>query len=222
MSDGEALRAAIRANPTDTTVRLVFADWLDENAEPGGDLIRLLVNSSLEDAVPRVVGWFRRHHGWPVTERLNGEWLWAVLRAEWWTDQEQLQECVRTIARRMLPVAESVQQQLSIVQRILRLDSTAIYADAIIQAANSQGIDEVPRGGWVAAAAANLARVHQPGPIMPLHEEFCEQVHVVAWVWLGLPPLHQAPSVEMHDATSEPLPATEQPRRPWWRRLLGG
>lgn len=34
MSDEESFLAALRANPTDDTTRLVFADWLDENNQP--------------------------------------------------------------------------------------------------------------------------------------------------------------------------------------------
>ena len=34
MTDGEALRAAIVAEPEDDTLRLVYADWLEENSKP--------------------------------------------------------------------------------------------------------------------------------------------------------------------------------------------
>lgn len=34
-TDGDALLAAILANPADDTVRLVYADWLDDRGEPG-------------------------------------------------------------------------------------------------------------------------------------------------------------------------------------------
>ena len=34
MTEGEALRQAVIANPDDDTPRLVYADWLDENAQP--------------------------------------------------------------------------------------------------------------------------------------------------------------------------------------------
>ena len=33
-SDGDALRRAIVARPDDDTLRLIFADWLDENGRP--------------------------------------------------------------------------------------------------------------------------------------------------------------------------------------------
>ncbi|VTU01329.1 Repeat-companion domain protein OS=Isosphaera pallida (strain ATCC 43644 / DSM 9630 / IS1B) GN=Isop_0391 PE=4 SV=1 [Gemmataceae bacterium] len=42
MSDGDALLAAIIANPDDDTPRLVYADWLDENGQPErAEFIRL-------------------------------------------------------------------------------------------------------------------------------------------------------------------------------------
>lgn len=63
MSDGDALRAAVRAVPADATARLVYTDRLDENDEPGGDLIRLLVGSSLWEAVPGVIEWFYCRRG---------------------------------------------------------------------------------------------------------------------------------------------------------------
>jgi uncharacterized protein (TIGR02996 family) len=42
MSDGESLRQAIIANPKDDTVRLVYADWLEENGDAAhAELIRI-------------------------------------------------------------------------------------------------------------------------------------------------------------------------------------
>ncbi len=44
MSDGEVLLRAILAEPADDTVRLAFADWLDENDEPlRAELIRVQI-----------------------------------------------------------------------------------------------------------------------------------------------------------------------------------
>lgn len=40
MSEETTFLAALRANPDDETVRLVFADWLDERGRCGGELIR--------------------------------------------------------------------------------------------------------------------------------------------------------------------------------------
>src|SRR5687768_2731314 len=42
LSDRDALLAAIRANPEEDPPRLVFADWLDENGDPGrAEFVRL-------------------------------------------------------------------------------------------------------------------------------------------------------------------------------------
>jgi uncharacterized protein (TIGR02996 family) len=41
MVDEIAFLAAIRANPSDDTTRLVSADWLDEQGRPGGPFLRV-------------------------------------------------------------------------------------------------------------------------------------------------------------------------------------
>lgn len=41
MTEDEAFVAAIRAQPTDDTLRLVYADWLDERDDPRGAFVRL-------------------------------------------------------------------------------------------------------------------------------------------------------------------------------------
>jgi uncharacterized protein (TIGR02996 family) len=228
MSDGEALRAAIHANPTDATARLVYADWLDENDQPGGDLIRVLVNSSLSEAVLQVVEWFHKHHNWPMlAERwVTSMWLREALGAERWPDQDRLRECVQTIARRVLPIAE----------RRLHLNRFDTFAITVNLAVNSRGIGEMPDGRWVSSSAAYLADLHRF--IVPSGEvhvfgvagggdvEYREQVHVVAWVWLGLPPLRKERSLEVSVVPPRlpPPPASEPepPRRPWWRQLFGG
>ena len=40
MSEQDAFLKEILANPADREVRLVFADWLEENGDPRGELIR--------------------------------------------------------------------------------------------------------------------------------------------------------------------------------------
>lgn len=51
MSDGEAMLAAIRENPADDTLRLVFADWLDENGDHyWAEYIRRTVNPTKTNA----------------------------------------------------------------------------------------------------------------------------------------------------------------------------
>src|SRR5437764_11864102 len=43
MADRDTFLAAIRAAPDDDTPRLVFADWLDEHADPLGEFVRVQV-----------------------------------------------------------------------------------------------------------------------------------------------------------------------------------
>jgi uncharacterized protein (TIGR02996 family) len=213
MSNGEALRAAIRANPTDATVRLVFADWLDENDQPGGDLVRLLINSPyFWEVVPQVVEWFHRHYGWPLPERLNtGEWVREILVAERWPDSDRLRECVVTIAKRMLPVA----------RRFLPAEHYRLLGVLNSYAQLSEVEGGLLECGHITWAAATVAAVCLSGPGDASNLEYCKQVHVVAWAWLGLPPLRKAP--ELSDTIPEPPPApAPEPQRPWWRRLFGG
>ncbi|AMV30004.1 hypothetical protein VT84_36765 [Gemmata sp. SH-PL17] len=62
MSDRAAFRAAIRANPTDVTARLVFADWRGENAELG---VAPVVSEALSQPSPVLDrrAWWRRLFG---------------------------------------------------------------------------------------------------------------------------------------------------------------
>src|SRR5262245_34066739 len=41
MTNEAAFLAAIRAAPNDAALRLVYADWLDEEADPRGELVRI-------------------------------------------------------------------------------------------------------------------------------------------------------------------------------------
>jgi uncharacterized protein (TIGR02996 family) len=42
MNDEAAFKRAMQENPADTTLRMVFADWLEERGDPRAELIRLL------------------------------------------------------------------------------------------------------------------------------------------------------------------------------------
>ena len=215
MSDGDALRAAIRSAPTDATVRLVYADWLDENDQPGGDLVRLLVGSSLWPAVPQVVEWFHQRHGWPMRQRFMTahDWLREVLDPRLWSDPEQLRACLIEIARRMLPVGD----------RGLPHD----HIDVLVLAVTSRShevVDLTPPGR-ISDAAARVAELCLSAPEDSRGDaadrEYCEQVHIVAWTWLDLPPLRPAPPPV--DATPPEPPVPPAPdQRSWWRRLFGG
>lgn len=216
MSDGEALRAAIRANPTEVNARLVFADWLDENSDPGGDLVRLLVELSLWEAVPKVVGWFHQHHDWPMAERfILEEWVPEALARKRWPDSVRLQSCATTIATRILPVAEHGLQPHEhsrlAYTNVLRAHEEAVPAR-------------------ISAVAANIAEMclstFGDGAGDASHQEYCEQAHVIAWAWLDLPPLRPAPTPFPNDtAPVVPESQFQSPpvldRRAWWRRLFG-
>lgn len=217
MTDGDYLCAAIRADPTDVTARLVFADWLDEKGQPGGDLIRVLVGAPFVGAALwQVVEWFHHQHGWPMPEhRIARHWLLEVLRPQWWPDPERLRECVLSSAERMRLVAES--------------DPHHDDSRRIIEAASfldQQGLDYA---GWISDSAASVASRclswigDSPGDMANI--EYWKQVHVVAWTWLGLPPLPQLLSAEkplLPEQRARPEPPSDPPARPWWRRLFGG
>jgi uncharacterized protein (TIGR02996 family) len=52
MNDEAAFTRAMQQNPADTTLRLIFADWLEEQGDPRGELIRLLHTLTQSVEVP--------------------------------------------------------------------------------------------------------------------------------------------------------------------------
>jgi uncharacterized protein (TIGR02996 family) len=52
MRDDQAFLQAMQDNPDDASVRLVFADWLEERGDPRGELIRLLHTLTQSVEVP--------------------------------------------------------------------------------------------------------------------------------------------------------------------------
>ncbi|MCA9069235.1 MAG: TIGR02996 domain-containing protein [Planctomycetaceae bacterium] len=48
MSSDQSFLEVIRANPGEDTPKLIYADWLDEQSDPRGELIRLLVEVQTE------------------------------------------------------------------------------------------------------------------------------------------------------------------------------
>jgi len=51
MTDGEALHQRILLDPTDNDVRLIYADWLDENNQPEkAEFIRVQVELATFDS----------------------------------------------------------------------------------------------------------------------------------------------------------------------------
>jgi uncharacterized protein (TIGR02996 family) len=68
VSEQDAFLKEILANPADREVRLVFADWLEENGDPRGELIRLQIQ--LEEMKP---GYVERRS--PSLTLRIGHWL---------------------------------------------------------------------------------------------------------------------------------------------------
>jgi uncharacterized protein (TIGR02996 family) len=63
MNDEPAFTRAMQANPADTTLRMVFADWLEEQGDPRAELIRLMHTLTQTVDVPnrkKVEGRLRR------------------------------------------------------------------------------------------------------------------------------------------------------------------
>jgi uncharacterized protein (TIGR02996 family) len=83
MTDEDAFLAAIRANPADDLTRLVYADWLDERADPDAPARAAFLRAECEvrrlpDDDPdrdRLVGRLRE-----LAQRLAGSWKAAVAR----------------------------------------------------------------------------------------------------------------------------------------------
>jgi uncharacterized protein (TIGR02996 family) len=67
MGEDEAFLRAIRAQPTDDTTRLVYADWLDERGDPRGEYLRAWFQ--LEDAVRKLAA---------LRPSLDPAWVGAV------------------------------------------------------------------------------------------------------------------------------------------------
>ncbi len=96
MTDGSDLLAAILANPDDDNVRLVYADWLQENGdEARAEYIRLrILRDGDRDADIRAVDlWYANVRQWEPLRGANGEalgsWYRGFIRdiedtAGWW------------------------------------------------------------------------------------------------------------------------------------------
>ena len=61
MTERESFLNAVYANPDDNNVRLVFADWLDENGDPDrAEFIRLQIEAERSGDDPRTTNLRRR------------------------------------------------------------------------------------------------------------------------------------------------------------------
>ncbi|MCI0462063.1 MAG: TIGR02996 domain-containing protein [Gemmataceae bacterium] len=88
MNDEDAFLQAIRANPNDEQLRLVYADWLEEQGDPRAEYLRLDAalaaqpynpTASEQEKIRRVQ--LRDHLGM-LRQSLNGQWLILVARSD--------------------------------------------------------------------------------------------------------------------------------------------
>jgi len=80
MPEEDGFLGAIRADPRDTTARLVYADWLDERHDPRGDFVRLhlALAAAAPDHAERVAGEHELSH---LRKDCDPAWL-AVVEPE--------------------------------------------------------------------------------------------------------------------------------------------
>jgi uncharacterized protein (TIGR02996 family) len=75
--DDIAFQRAILANPADATLKLVYADWLQERDDPRAEFVRLQVElhtTRTTTAAVNAAGWFLR-----MGSRLDADWV-ALIR----------------------------------------------------------------------------------------------------------------------------------------------
>lgn len=94
MTDESAFRTALKANPTDATSRLVFADWLDEQerardaalqrvlARPASDELRLAYATVCDREADQVVETATDHTGNLLAQGQDGKWRSAGARRQ--------------------------------------------------------------------------------------------------------------------------------------------
>jgi uncharacterized protein (TIGR02996 family) len=77
LNDDIAFQRAILASPADTTLKLVYADWLQERDDPRAEFLRLQVElhtTITTTAAINAAGWFLR-----MGNQLDAEWV-ALIR----------------------------------------------------------------------------------------------------------------------------------------------
>src|SRR5262249_34751659 len=73
MNDDRAFIRAIQSSPNDPTLRLVYADWLEERGDPRGDFLRLEAElAASTDAKHFLAGQKRLQE---LRQRLDRGWL---------------------------------------------------------------------------------------------------------------------------------------------------
>jgi uncharacterized protein (TIGR02996 family) len=71
--DDTAFQSAILVDPADTTLKLVYADWLQEHDDPRAEFVRLQVELHTTRSVSAAVdaaAWFMRMGG-----QLDADWV---------------------------------------------------------------------------------------------------------------------------------------------------
>ena len=87
MNDHTAFIEAIRANPADAPLRLVYADWLEERGDPRGEFLRLqsvlneLLSTGQDSANRRARSLQARLRD--LRWAIDADWL-AVIEPHWW------------------------------------------------------------------------------------------------------------------------------------------
>jgi uncharacterized protein (TIGR02996 family) len=77
--DDTAFRRAILANPADTALKLVYADWLQEHDDPRAEFVRLQVElhtTKTSSAAVDAAAWFLR-----MGDRLDADWVKFMRKA---------------------------------------------------------------------------------------------------------------------------------------------
>jgi uncharacterized protein (TIGR02996 family) len=77
--DDTAFQRAILANPADTTLKLVYADWLQEHDDPRAEFVRLQVElhtARTSTVAVNAAAWFMQ-----VGDRLDADWVAFMRKA---------------------------------------------------------------------------------------------------------------------------------------------
>jgi uncharacterized protein (TIGR02996 family) len=82
MNDHDAFLQAIFKHPEDVTVRLVYADWLDEHGNPGGELIRVRHQLSLSELTKTKRDALAARER-KLVAKCDQDWLERHERADW-------------------------------------------------------------------------------------------------------------------------------------------
>jgi uncharacterized protein (TIGR02996 family) len=145
MNDGDALLAAILANPDDDTPRLVYADWLQENGQPErAEFIRLqlqLLNAYTPEDDARQDGLLDKHlEEWTAhlpTSPEDGPW---GPRWEW--------DFVRGMPERLSCDAEAYFEHRE------RLTSATTIRELVLNDASGGWLEELASVGWPATVVS--------------------------------------------------------------------